>query len=76
MSHDPDLLTDYFIEGHRKMEEIIETVTNTLISEHGFTVDEATESIAKSQQESPEMWNENANSADLAKYLASEDSDD
>lgn len=55
------------------MEHLEEEVTNLLMTKHEYTVEEAEEAIKDSHTADPEMWHDNADSAQLADYLASDD---
>lgn len=53
-----------------------DAVIKLLVSNHDFDLDEAEEKVETSVVENEDMWNENAVPEDLAKYLASEESDE
>jgi hypothetical protein len=58
------------------IDELKETVMKLLQTEFDFTVDDAEEAVTDSVADNPEMWNENADADSLAKFLASDSSDD
>jgi hypothetical protein len=57
-----------------ELQELKDAVTKLLVTEYDFTADEAEESIGQSEDTEESMWNENADAKDLAKYLASDES--
>ena len=57
-------------------ENLKNAVVKFLVSDYDLTMDEAEEMVSESTLENPEMWNDNAEAKDLAKYLASEGNDD
>jgi len=82
-SREPELAEELFIRENSSMEyvQVMETmkndVVNLLVAQYDFTIEEAEETVGESASVAhQDMWNENANPADLAKFLASEDSDD
>lgn len=48
-------------------------VTTLLVTHHDFTIDEAEEAVNASFDEREDLWHENAEAKDLAKFLASDD---
>lgn len=71
-------LTHLFIkkeENKVTIEELQSKVVNTLVSEHDFDIEEAASVVETSIKENEDMWNENAEPSDLAKYLADGDDD-
>lgn len=58
------------------LESLKAAVVKLLMSDYEFLVDEAEELVENSVDNNPDVWNENAEPADLAKYLASEDEED
>lgn len=57
-------------------ESIQDKVTQLLISEHDHLPEEAQEAVEESIRVEPDLWHENADSAEIAKYLASDETDD
>lgn len=55
------------------LEDLKTAVTNKLVTEHEFLIEEAETVVEGSMDENPDMWNENADANDLANYLASDD---
>ncbi|MFY3742203.1 MAG: hypothetical protein HMLIMOIP_002667 [Candidatus Nitrosomirales archaeon] len=51
-------------------------VTTLLVSEHEFLIEDAEEAVKESFASRPELWGENADPNDLAKFLASDENDD
>lgn len=58
------------------MEDLTIEVTKLLTTEYDFLVEEAEEEISESQEKNPDLWHEDAVPGDLAKYLASDESDE
>lgn len=56
--------------------EIKDTVIKLLVDKYEFDLDEATEEVETSITTDPDFWHENADSEQLAKYLAADGSDD
>lgn len=56
-------------------QELKTAVTNKLVTEHDFVIEEAEETVEESVSDKPDMWNENADVDSLAKFLASDDED-
>lgn len=59
-----------------ELDTLKETVIKLLITDHGFTIDEAEESVSESMRLKPELWGENSDPNDLANFLASDENDD
>ncbi len=53
-------------------EQLVDEVTKILMRDHSFTPEDAEEAISNAYDDDPEMWNDNANPEDLAKYVASD----
>lgn len=51
-------------------------VIKLLVTTYSFEMDEAEETVENSMSNSPDIWNENAEAEDLAKFLASDENDD
>ncbi len=58
------------------LQELNDSVTKLLITDYEFLSEEAEEAITHLKANHPGMWNENASPEDLAKFLASDESDD
>lgn len=57
------------------IEELKTKVQNLLVSTYDFSIDDAEESVNDSLKEHDDMWNENADPNELAKFLASDEAD-
>jgi hypothetical protein len=55
------------------IEELKSATAIALMTDHGFTLNEAEETVDGSVKDNEEIWNENASPEDLAEFLASED---
>lgn len=62
--------------GLMDLEELQETVIKLLQTEYDVDVDEAEDLVRESVGSRPELWHENSDPSDLAKFLASDDEDD
>jgi hypothetical protein len=58
-----------------EVSELRDAVVKLLMTDHEYLVDEAEETVNESVAESPDIWNENAEPAELAKMLAESDED-
>jgi hypothetical protein len=58
------------------MTELRTAVVTELMSIHDFTIDEAEEAVGKSLVEDEEIWHEEADPKEVAKFLASDESDE
>ena len=64
------------LEREYKMPELQEDVANLLVKEYEFLPEEAQEKVDESVSDEPGMWNVNAEATEIAKYLASPESDE
>ena len=71
---DPMTMGSFMKGRNMELQELKDAVTKLLVTEYDFTADEAEESISQSEDTEESMWNENADAKDLAKYLASDES--
>ncbi len=58
------------------MTELRTAVVTELMGMHGFTIDEAEEAVAKSTIQDEEIWHEEANAVDVAKFIASDENEE
>jgi len=58
------------------LETLKDSVVKLLVSKHDFEVEEAEEYVEDSVTKNPDLWHDDAEAEDLAKYLATEDDDD
>ena len=58
------------------MQTLKDTTEKLLVSEYDFTIEDAAEAVDESSRTNPGMWHENSEAAELAKLLASDDSDE
>lgn len=58
------------------LETLKDSVTKILINDYDMLIEEAEEKVQESVSSDPDMWNENAEASDLARYLASDEVDD
>jgi SpoU rRNA methylase family enzyme len=74
----PTLHNETLKEHKNKMliEDLKDRVVSLLVSDYDFLMEEAEEAVKDSQFNSPDMWDVNATPEDLAKYLASDESDE
>jgi hypothetical protein len=66
------------IKEHNEMNdtELNDAVTTLLITNYDFSSEEADDAVEGSRTDSPSIWNENSDAANLAKLLASDGDDD
>src|ERR1044072_185826 len=64
------------LEREYKMPELQEKVADLLVKEYEFLPEEAQEKVDESVSDEPAMWNVNAEATEIAKYLASPESDE
>lgn len=63
------------MEHVETLESLKDSVVKLLVAEYEFTIDDAEEAVETSVEKHEPMWNENAEAKDLAKFLASDESD-
>lgn len=58
------------------MRELKDAVVKILVAEYEFLLDDAENAVDDSLRDDSQMWTENAEPKDLAKYLATEEDDE
>lgn len=60
-------------ENAKWLENLKNAVVKFLMTEHDYQSEEAEQEVDASVLSEPDLWNENSDAAELAKYVASED---
>lgn len=58
------------------MQDLENKVTELLVSNHAFLIEEAETAVAESVSQTPDIWNDNADAKELAIFLASDEVDE